>query len=204
MICPEYRHMLDGIELADSYVFNPHKWMGVNFDCSAHFLKDTATLERVMSATPEYLRTTHVAGVTDFCNRSIQLGRRFRALKLWFAIRSYGIAGLQQIVRNHIDWAQQAAAVLASCPDFELLFKPHLALLLFRHRPPRLQTEAELNEHNTRLLEAINSDGYMYLTPTKIDGTYALRMQVGHVDCTREHVLDSVAKIREIAADFDS
>ena len=198
MVCPEHRSLIDGLELADSYVFNPHKWMGVNFDLSAHFLKDPSSLVRTMAASPDYLRTTHADGVTDFCNWSIQLGRRFRALKLWFVIRSYGIKGIQQIIRNHIDWTQQAAQLLASFPDFEILIEPKLALFVFRHRPPKLAV-AQLDKHNARLLEAINQDGYMYLTPTVIDGQYALRLQVGHVDCAREHVISSAEKIREIA-----
>ncbi len=199
MVCPEHRELIDGLELADSYVFNPHKWMGVNFDCSAHFLKDASSLVRTMSATPDYLSTTHASDVTDFCNWSIPLGRRFRALKLWFVIRSYGITGLQRIIRNHIDWAQQAAKLLAGFPEFELLIEPQLSLFVFRHRPPNLTSANQLNKHNNRLLEAINLDGYMYLTPTVIDDTYALRMQVGHVDCERKHVLDSIERIKQIA-----
>lgn len=197
-LCPEHRHLLDGLELFDSYVFNPHKWLGTNFDLSAHYVREPEKLQRTLATHPAYLKTQHASSMPDFSNWSLPLGRRFRALKLWFVIRCYGIEGLQTIIRNHINWAQQAAAEFAAQPDFELVAGPNLALFVFRHTPAGLPA-AQLNTHNAAMLDAINAAGFTYLTQTDVDGTYALRFQVGHTDTTLEHVLDSVKHIIKLA-----
>lgn len=195
MVCPEHRHLIKGLERWDSYVFNPHKWLGANFDLSAHFLKDPDMQVRAMSATPDYLRTTHAQDTVDFCNWTPPLGRRFRALKLWFVIRAYGVSGLRGMIRNHIAWAQKAAETLRQEKDFEMVGAPQLAMFLFRHRPD-LPTA---NEHNERLLTAINDDGFCYLTQTMVDGNYCIRFQVGSTTTTEKDVHDSLGRICDIA-----
>lgn len=110
MICPEYRHYWPGVERADSIVFNPHKWLGVQFDCSAHFLKNPDDLVQTLAISPEYLKTHGHDGIINYSEWSVPLGRRFRALKIWFLIRTYGLEGLRQRLRNHVNWSSQLHA----------------------------------------------------------------------------------------------
>ena len=199
MVCPEHRHLLDGLELWDSYVFNPHKWLGTNFDLSAHFVKDHNDLFKTMAATPDYLRTQHTHGSIDFCNWTAPLGRRFRALKLWFVIRAYGGDGLRAMIRDHITWTAAAARDLTSEDDFELTSPVNLALFTFRHLPQSGMDLQAANTHNSKLLDAINADGFLYLTQTIIAERYVLRLQVGNATTTRQHVEASIQRIKEIA-----
>ncbi|MBF2734825.1 MAG: aspartate aminotransferase family protein [Betaproteobacteria bacterium AqS2] len=198
-LCPEHRGLLDGLEQWDSYLFNPHKWLGTNFDLCAHYLKDPAAQIRTFGAQPDYLQTAGVEQPADFSSWTAPLGRRFRALKLWFVLRSYGAEGLRTMIRNHVAWAEEAERALAAQPGFAICAPRRLSLFLFRHEPAGLG-DAALDEHNARLLEAINDDGFLYLTQTRLAGRYALRLQVGAAAATRDDVLASVERIAEIAA----
>ena len=198
-IVPEYRGILDGVEHADSFVVNPHKWMMVNFDCSAHFVRDAAAYVRTFEIVPEYLRTTEHGRVIDYRDWGIALGRRFRALKLWFVIRSYGVEGLRTIVRRHVALAGELAAAIEAEEDFELVVAPRLALLCFRYRPPEISDAGSLDEINERLLRALNDSGRLYLTQTRVDGAYVIRFCVGQTTTERHHVEAAWTAIRQIA-----
>lgn len=195
MICPEYQYMIDGLELADSFVSNPHKWLMTNFDCSVHYVKDSESLTRTFSILPEYLKTKNTGKVTDYRDWGIPLGRRFRALKLWFVMRSYGTSGLQQIIRNHIAWAEELAAMITADDNFELVTGPNLSLLSFRVAG----SDAAMSDVATgRLSQAINDDGFTYLTKTIVRGRPAIRFQIGQSEVRREDVFDSWSRIVSI------
>jgi aromatic-L-amino-acid decarboxylase len=196
MICPEFRHYWAGIEKADSIVFNPHKWLGAQFDCSAHFLRDPESLVRTLAIHPEFLRTHGADGIVDYSEWSIPLGRRFRALKLWFLLRAYGLAGLREMIRHHVAWAEALARRLAAEPDFAIVTAPTLSLFTFRYAPPQVD---DLDELNIELVNAINSDGRMYLTQTRVDGQIAIRFQVGQFETTEADVDDGFTAIVECA-----
>ncbi|MEM8950555.1 MAG: pyridoxal-dependent decarboxylase [Pseudomonadota bacterium] len=180
LICEEHRHLIDGIDLADSFVFNPHKWLLTNFDCTAHFVRDPKALVKTLGIQPDYLKTEGEAGI-NYSEWSIPLGRRFRALKLWFVIRSYGVDALCDIIRNHVRMAEDLARKIKAHPDFELTTKPSLSLLTFRYAPAGA---SDLDDLNTRLLQAINDDGRIYLTQTRYRGDYVIRFQVGQLYTT--------------------
>ena len=189
LVLPEQRWMIDGVELADSFVFNPHKWLLTNFDCSAFYVRDVQGLIRTFEILPEYLKTREGSAVTNYRDWGIQLGRRFRALKLWFVMRSYGVQGIQRIVRSHIDMVGALAKVIEDCPNFELLRKPVLSLLCFRYNPPgEGLDERALDLLNERLLNAVNDSGALYLTQTRLGGKYVIRFVVGQPRTTQGHV----------------
>ncbi len=176
-ILPEKKWILDGVEYVDSFVFNPHKWMLTNFDCSAYFVADPASLIRTFEINPEYLRTGQDAVVRNFRDWGIQLGRRFRALKLWFVLRSYGLEGLRRMVREHIRLAQYFQKRVAEHDFFELMAPVNLSLVCFRLNDGR--SENELNALNEELLTKINQTGKVFLTHTSLRGKYVLRMVIG-------------------------
>jgi aromatic-L-amino-acid decarboxylase len=194
-LCPEYRHFLDGLELADSYCFNPHKWMFTNFDCDCFYVADRAALIRTLSILPEYLRNaaTEAGAVIDYRDWQVPLGRRFRALKLWFVIRHYGVEGLRYHVRRHVALAQEFARWVEEDPDFELAVAPPLNLVCFRH----VGGEAV----NQRLLEHLNRSGELYLTHTRLDGRYTLRLSVGQTNTEARHVEAAWRRIRAAAGE---
>jgi aromatic-L-amino-acid decarboxylase len=185
-ILPEKKWMLDGVEYADSFNFNPHKWMLTNFDCSAHFVKDPPSLIRTFEIHPEYLKTGVDAVVKNYRDWGIQLGRRFRALKLWFVIRSYGIKGLQTIVSEHIRLAGLFKGWVEEHDLFELLAPVHLSLVCFRLNDGR--NEEELNTLNKKLIERINRSGKVLLSQTTLKGKFALRMAIGSRTTEERHV----------------
>ena len=185
-ILPECRRHFDGVELADSFVFNPHKWLLTNFDCSAYFVRDVETLLRTFGATPEYLRTPHDERVVNYRDWGIQLGRRFRALKLWFVIRSYGVEGLRRVLREHMALAQEFRSWVEAEPGFEVLTPSPFGLVCFQHRPAHLKTAVELDEHNRTLLARVNSSGTAFLTHTSLNGAFALRAVVGQWRTSRQ------------------
>ncbi|MAY87770.1 MAG: aspartate aminotransferase family protein [Pseudooceanicola sp.] len=194
MICPEYRHMWEGVEAADSIVFNPHKWLGVQFDCSAHFLRDPDSLVKTLAISPEYLKTHGADGIINYSEWSVPLGRRFRALKLWFVLRAYGLEALRQRLRNHIDWSRELHDRLAAEPDFEIVTAPMWSLFTFRYTG-----RGDLDAVNQALINAINDDGRIYLTQTRVDGDLVIRFQAGQFDATREDVMMAYDVITEIA-----
>jgi len=185
-LLPERRWILDGAELADSFVFNPHKWMLTNFDCSAYFVKDPGALIRTFEIHPEYLKTGVDAKVKNYRDWGIQLGRRFRALKLWFVIRSYGVEGLQAMVREHLRLAALVKEWVEADSRFELLAPVDLGLVCFRLNDGR--DEAALTELNHRFLERINAAGPVFLTHTTLRGRFAVRLVVGQRTTEERHV----------------
>jgi len=188
-ILPEKKYILNGIEYADSFVFNPHKWMMTNFDCSAFYVKDSQTLNRAMSTDPEYLKTAVDSMAVNYRDWHIQLGRKFRALKLWFVIRHYGVKGLQEIIRNHISWAQEFEKWIDESKNFEKLAPVTLNLVCFRFNPTgKALKENELEKINKDLVAELNSEGKIYLTHTKLKGKYCLRMCIGQRNTELKHV----------------
>ncbi len=199
MICPEFRDLMRGAERADSLVFNPHKWLFTHFDCSAHFVRDPKALTDTLGLRPAYLRTLGRDGVVDYNEWSIPLGRRFRALKLWFVIRSYGVETLRDMIRAHVAWARELAEIIDADPDFELTSAPVLSLFSFRYAPAGVEAD-ELDAVNARLVERINDDGRTYLTQTRHENRFVIRFQVGQTTTTREDVMSAWAAVRELAA----
>jgi aromatic-L-amino-acid decarboxylase len=199
LILPETRAMLEGIEFADSFVFNPHKWLFTNFDCSAYFVRDPEALERTLALVPEYLKSPQGRAVTDYQNWCIPLGRRFRALKLWFVIRSYGVEGLQAMIRAHIDWAKELFEQVEEAADFEIMSPLRLSLFSFRFHPSGANDETELEALNGRLLEALNDSGKIYLTQNRVRGRYAIRFAIGQTSTERRHVQAAWRLIQETA-----
>lgn len=195
-ICPEYRYIQDGVEYADSYAFNPHKWMFTNFDCDCFYVADRAALIKTLSILPEYLRNqaTETGAVFDYRDWHIQLGRRFRSLKLWFVIRHYGVEGLRYHIRRHIELAQEFAGWVAESELFELAAPAPLNLVCFRH----VGGEAA----SRRLLDRLNCSGKLYLTHTVLGGKLALRMCIGQTSTQRQHVLAAWETIQKEAADL--
>ena len=188
LILPEHRWMIDGIEHVDSLVFNPHKWLFTNFDCSAHFVRDPDALVRTLSILPEYLKSREQEQVIDYRDWSVPLGRRFRALKLWFVIRSYGVDGLKQRVADHIDWTRELANQVAAADDFEVTSPVSLALFSFRYRPAGVDDPAELDRLNETLLHRLNDSGTVYLTQNRVNGAYVIRFSIGQTATERRHV----------------
>ena len=179
-IVPELRPLFDGVQHADSLVFNPHKWMLVNFDCSAYFVRDRAALLRTFQITPEYLRTDQDPEVVNFRDWGIQLGRRFRALKLWFVIRSYGVDGLRAMVTNHVALARELAHEIEKTPKFELMAPVPFGLVCFRYRPPELDPgDPAVNDLNRELLSRVNATRRIHLTHTELGRRYVIRMAIG-------------------------
>jgi aromatic-L-amino-acid decarboxylase len=192
-LCPELRWIHDGLDRADSYCFNPHKWMFTNFDCDAFYVADRSALISALGILPEYLRNpaSESGAVIDYRDWQIPLGRRFRALKLWFVIRHYGVEGLRHHVRLHVELAGEFASWLATDNRLELLQPQNLNLICFRHRDGNAATE--------KLLERINSSG-IYLTHTKIDDVVWMRMSIGQTRTERRHVEGAWRVIREALA----
>ena len=188
-IIPEKRGILDGAEYLDSFVFNPHKWMLTNFNCSAYFVKDPGVLIRTFEIHPEYLKTGVDAKVKNFRDWGIQLGRRFRALKLWFVIRSYGVEGLQNLVREHIRLARIFEGWVAGTDGFELMAPVNFSVVCFRLNDGRV--EERLTELNKSFEEAINRTGKVFLTHTSLKGKYVLRMVIGSRTTEERHVIEA-------------
>ncbi|MGH7631871.1 MAG: pyridoxal phosphate-dependent decarboxylase family protein [Gemmatimonadales bacterium] len=200
-ILPELRPMLDGIEHADSFFFNPHKWLFVNFDCSAYYVRDVDALLRSFALTPEYLRTAPDAEVANFRDWGIQLGRRFRALKLWVVLRSYGVSGLQAMLREHIALGHEFAGWVRAEPEYEVMAPSPVGLVCFRHRPAGIANdEAALAVRNRAILDRVNRSGRVFLTHTTIHGRYAIRLAVGQRCTRREHVQEAWRLVRESAS----
>jgi aromatic-L-amino-acid decarboxylase len=192
MICPEFRTLWDGVEAADSIVFNPHKWLGANFDCSVQFIRSPEDQVRTLAIQPEYLKTHGHDGIINYSEWSVPLGRRFRALKLWFLMRYHGLEGLRTMIRNHVKWSVELAERLAAEPDFEIVSEPVLSLFSFRHKGGG-------DEHNIALVNAINDDGRIYLTQTRVEGSIAIRFQAGQFEMTRDDADTAFTVITEIA-----
>lgn len=185
MIVPEKRHLFDGAELADSFVFNPHKWMFTNFDCTAYFVKDKELLIRTFEILPEYLKNSTRGKVNDYRDWGIPLGRRFRALKLWFVMRDFGKNGLINTLRTHCEFGDWVAEEINSHQDFELLTPARLNMVVFRWIGA---AEKDLNPLNEQLLQRINDTGKAYLSHTKVGDRYAIRLVMGQTRLEERHV----------------
>lgn len=201
LFLPEYRWMIEGIELADSFVFNPHKWLFTNFDCSAYFVKDAHLLIRTFEILPEYLNTPTRGKVNDYKDWGIALGRRFRALKLWFVLRSYGQAGVQLTLRNHIEWTLHLAETMKENSSFEIVRKPFLNFFCFR-LVMEGKTEDELNELNERYLRRINDSGEAYLSHTRIRNKYVIRVVIGQTYVKKHHVNSLLSILLKFSANL--
>jgi len=199
LLAPEMRWMARGIELADSFVFNPHKWMFTNFDCSAYFVRDPGTLVRTFAILPEYLKSAGTGDVKNYRDWGIQLGRRFRALKLWFVIRSFGVEGLRERVRAHLALARSFAEAVGREPDFELMAPVPLAAVCFRYHPRGADDPAMLDRLNAALLEELNRSGRMFLSHTRLGGRYTLRFVASGTGVAARHVDAAWTLIRSTA-----
>jgi len=196
MICPEFRALWQGVDGADSIVFNPHKWLGAQFDCSVQFLADPAPQIRSLGLRPEYLQTQGQDEIINFNEWTVPLGRRFRALKLWFTLRAYGLEGLRKMIRNHVNWTAELAEKFRETPGFRITTEPRLTLFTFQYAPHG----ADANALTAALLRNINDDGRVYLTQTTHDGQFVIRMTAGTFDCSREDVMLVHSVATEIAA----
>ena len=198
LILPEFQWMLDGKEYIDSFVFNPHKWMFTNFDCTAYFVRDASTLIRTFEVLPEYLKTRTRGKVNDYRDWGVPLGRRFRALKLWSVIRSYGTDGLREKIRYHIKIAENLAVLISKEADFEILAPVVISVVCFRFAPAGY-SEEQLNAVNEKLNHRLNDSGKIYLSHTVLKGKYTLRMVTAQTNVTLEHVEKAWALIKETA-----
>ncbi len=191
MICPEFRMLWDGVDKADSIVFNPHKWLGAQFDCAVQFLADPRDQIRTLGLRPDYLATSGEDRPTDYQEWTVPLGRRFRALKLWLVMRAYGLDGLRSRIRNHVNWAVELSEVIGGMDGLRITTPPMLSLFTFA---------AEDDARTTALLDTINDDGRVYLTPTRHAGGQVIRVQVGQFDCTRDDVMMVADVLRDLRA----
>src|ERR1700674_5636253 len=197
-LCPEFRHTHAGLEFADSYCFNPHKWMFTNFDCDCFYVADRKALIQTLSVLPEYLRNqaTESGAVIDYRDWQIPLGRRFRSLKLWFVIRHYGVEGLRYHVRRHVELAQQFAGWVRNDVRFELAAPAPLNLVCFRHKGG--------DEVNQALMDRLNRSGDLYLTHTRLNDRLTLRVCVGQTNTMERHVERAWSRIQEEAAKLET
>jgi aromatic-L-amino-acid decarboxylase len=187
-IAPEYRHVLSGCERADSFVINPHKWMFVPVDLSAFYTRKPEVLRRAFTLVPEYLRTGYDEVAVNYMDYGVPLGRRFRALKLWFVLRYFGCDGLAARVREHIRIANEFARWVDNHPDFERLAPVPLSTVCFRAHPRGMDTENQLEQLNERLFNAINRTGEAFVSHTRLRGRYAIRVGVSHLRTEEAHI----------------
>ncbi len=199
LILPEMRWMISGIEAADSIVINPHKWMFTHMDLSAYYVKNKQTLLDTFSILPEYLKTPEDKLVNNYRDWGIPLGRRFRALKLWFVMRTYGLEGIQQIIRRHIEYGQWLRDEIAATAGFEVLAPVPLNLVCFRFKPEGIRDEETLENLNKTLLNNLNNSGRILLTQTKLDGKYVIRFVAGQINTRKEDLAEGWALIRKEA-----
>ncbi len=196
MLCPEFRHFQEGVELTDSYCFNPHKWMFTNFDCDVFWVANRQDLINTFSILPEYLRNkaTESGEVFDYRDWHVQLGRRFRSIKLWFVIRHYGIEGLQFHIRKHVELARKFTEWIKQSDDFEIFVEPPFNLVCFRHKAG--------DDFNMKLMNEVNATGKAYFTHTKLNGQVVLRMSIGQTNTEEKHVKQTWDLIREISKEL--
>jgi aromatic-L-amino-acid decarboxylase len=198
-VVPEMRGVLDGVDRADSLVVNPHKWLFTPIDCSAFFTRRPDVLRRAFSLVPEYLVTREQGDVENLMDYGVQLGRRFRALKLWMVIRAFGADGLAERIRTHCRLAHQFARWVDTDPDWELMAPVPFSLVCFRYAPAGM-ADAERNRQNERILHAVNATGDVFLSHTKLDGRFTLRLAIGNIRTEQRHVELAWRRLREAAA----
>jgi aromatic-L-amino-acid decarboxylase len=195
---PGYEHTLSGVDRADSLVVNPHKWLFTPFDLSAFYCRRMDVVRRAFSLTPEYLKTTEAGQVRNLMDTGVQLGRRFRALKLWMILRHFGAEGLRARLAEHIRFAQLFAKWVAEDPQFELLAPVPFSVVCFRATPRQVPPD-ELDRFNERLLDRLNSSGQIFLSHTRLRGVFTLRMAIGHIRTEERHVREAWELIRRLA-----
>ena len=198
LILPEMRWMSKGVEKADSFVFNPHKWMFTNFDCTAYFVKDPVALVNTFTITPDYLKTSFDHEVKNYRDWGIPLGRRFRALKLWFVIREMGVEGIQQRIRDHISYSQWLKREIEKHPQFELMAPVPLNTICFRY-VKNGQSEEEIEKANREIMEVINKTGKLFFMQTTLNGRFSLRLAMGNTNLEMRHVEQAWSLIKETA-----
>lgn len=201
-ILPEMRWMLEGVEFVDSFVFNPHKWMLTNFDCSAYFVRDPGALIQTFEIHPEYLKTGMDAEVKNYRDWGIQLGRRFRALKLWFVLRSYGVKGLQNLIREHIRLAKLFESWVKDEKTFELMAPVNLSVVCFRLNNGG--NEGQLTVLNTKFEEELSKTGKIFLSHTSLRGKYVLRLAIGARMTVERNVREAWELMIATAGDLSS
>jgi aromatic-L-amino-acid decarboxylase len=202
LLLPEYRWMIEGIEEVDSFVFNPHKWMFTNFDCSAYFVKDKNALLNTFEIIPEYLKTRSDNVANNYCDWGIPLGRRFRALKLWFVIRSFGVEGLKEKVRYHLKLAKELFDKISLDNDFEILAPLNANVVCFRYKPGNINDENTLNMLNENLMHTLNNSGKIYLTHTKLNGKFTLRMVIAQTNVDERNVSEAWNLIKQYSKEI--
>ncbi len=197
-LVPELRHHLDGCAESHSLVVNPHKWLFTPIDCSVLYTRRTDILRQAFSLVPEYLKTADT-NVTNYMDWGVQLGRRFRSLKLWFVIRSFGVDGLASNIREHCRLADLFASWVKADPAYELLAPVPLSVVCFRFHPAGVSDEQELERLNSRILDTVNASGKVFLSHTKLNGRFTLRVAIGNLATTEEHVRIAWEQIRSAA-----
>lgn len=195
-ILPEMRHVLDGCDRADSLVVNPHKWLFTPMDCSALYTRRPDLLKRAFQHVPEYLAVSEGEGIVNLMDYGIALGRRFRALKLWFVIRHFGVDGLRSLIRDHIRIALRLAEWIDADPELERLADVQFSTVVFRHRPSGMAGK-KLDEHNAGVLEKVNATREVYLSHTRVRGSYALRIAIGNIHTTDVHARRALDLVKE-------
>jgi aromatic-L-amino-acid decarboxylase len=198
-VVPELQSLLDGVHLADSLVVNPHKWLFTPIDCSAFYTRQPAVLKRAFTLVPEYLVTREQDAVVNLMDYGPQLGRRFRALKLWMVIRAFGAEGLAERIRYHVALAQAFGGWVRAAPGWEVVAPHPMSLVVFRWAPPALD-ETQRDAANQRILDAVNASGRVYLSHTRLDGRLVLRLAIGNLRTERRHVADAWALLQDAAA----
>lgn len=196
LLLSEYQELIEGHELADSYVFNPHKWMFTNFDCTIMYLKEPRYLVNTFSMTPEYLKTSLDEEVNNYRDWGIPLGRRFRALKLWFVIRSYGLEGIRQKLRNHISLAKNTEKLILAHDELEVLAPVNFNTICFRFSAEKLNLD-EANRFNERWMNSVNDTGLAFFSHTKLDGKYVIRWVIGQTDVAEKHIQNAWSLLLE-------
>nr|MBP7551568.1 amino acid decarboxylase [Gemmatimonadaceae bacterium] len=196
---PEYRHHFGGLDRADSLVVNAHKWLFTPMDCSVLWTRHPALLKRTFSLTPAYLETAEQEVALSQSDYSFQLGRRFRALKLWFVIRAFGTDGLQERLRFHCGLARTLAGWIEGEAGWEVVAPVPMSVVCFRHRPAGTTDEVALERHNASILERVNASGTVFLSHTKLGGRYVLRMAIGNIRTREAHVAEAWRLLREAA-----
>ncbi len=204
LILPEFQFLCKGINLADTFVFNPHKWLFTNFDCSIYFVKDKNSLQKTFQITPSYLRTDLDEIVNNYRDWSIQLGRRFRALKLWFVLRSYGLEGLRRNLKKHLNFARTLENKIAEDIRFEILAPVNFTTICFRYYDKtKAFTQRELNDFNKKLLDEINNSGFAFLSHTTLNGKFVIRFSIGQTNTELDDVIKTWKLIQKLTTKLE-
>lgn len=205
LLLPEFSHLVEGINLADTFVFNPHKWLFTNFDCSVYLVKNPDLLVKTFQISPSYLKTDYDEQVHNYRDWGIQLGRRFRALKLWFVLRSFGLKGIQSKLRLHINFAKELEKMIRQDNRFEILAPVNFTTICFRYNNPlRKKSEEQLNDFNKKLLETINQSGFAFLSHTTLNGKITIRFSIGQTNTCLDDIQQTWSLIQKKAAELES